>query len=227
MSFAGLFFAFLKGWWFSLLLLAAFPVLMIMTSGMSKAMQSGFMTNLKSYGQSAGYAEQALNAIRVVQAFGQEKTEEANYEKYLGRAKAAGVKTHVSTSISIGLFIFGMFGYYAYAFYVGSILVLDGIENSNTGKPYNGGDIMACFFGVVFGVFAIGMATPNIKAVVEGQVAGKLAYDLINRVPKIQTDDPSAKKLGSLNGRIEFKNVSFSYPSRPEQKVLNNFSASF
>lgn len=29
-------------------------------------MQSGFMVNLKSYGQSAGYAEQALNAIRVV-----------------------------------------------------------------------------------------------------------------------------------------------------------------
>lgn len=168
MSFAGLFFAFFKGWFLSLLLLAAFPVLMIFTSGMGKAMGSGFMVNLKSYGQSAGYAEQALNAIRVVQAFGQEKTEEANYDKYLGRARTAGIKTIFSTAIAVGMFIFGMFGYYAYAFFVGSILVLDQKINTNTGLPYSGGDVMSCFFGIIFGVFALGMATPNIKAVVEG-----------------------------------------------------------
>lgn len=79
------------------------------------------------------------------------------------------------------MFIFGMFGYYAYAFYIGSILVLDGVENTNLHQPYTAGDVMSCFFGVVFGVFAIGMASPNIKAVVEGQIAGKLAYDVINR----------------------------------------------
>jgi hypothetical protein len=30
------------------------------------------------------------------------------------------------------------------------------------------GDIIACFFGVIFGLFSIGLATPNIKAVSEG-----------------------------------------------------------
>jgi hypothetical protein len=34
---------------------------------------------MKAYGQSAGYAEQALNAIRVVVAFGQENREVHNY----------------------------------------------------------------------------------------------------------------------------------------------------
>jgi hypothetical protein len=34
---------------------------------------------MKAYGQSAGYAEQAINAIRVVQAFGQEEKEYKNY----------------------------------------------------------------------------------------------------------------------------------------------------
>ena len=29
-------------------------------------------------------------------------------------------------------------------------------------------------------------------------------------------DDPQAKVLDKLNGRIEFKNVTFSYPTRPE-----------
>jgi hypothetical protein len=66
------------------------------------------------------------------------------------------------------MFIFGMIGYYAYAFYIGSILVLDTITNTNTGEAYTGGDIMSCFFGIVFGIMAVGMASPNIKAVVEG-----------------------------------------------------------
>jgi len=30
-----------------------------------------------------------------------------------------------------------------------------------------------------------------------------------------------------VQGKIEFRNVSFSYPSRPEQKILDNFSAVF
>ena len=38
---------------------------------------------------------------------------------------------------------------------------------------------------------SIGMATPNVKAIVEGRVAGKMAYDIIDREPKIKMDDSS------------------------------------
>jgi hypothetical protein len=41
----------------------------------------------------------------------------------------------------------------------------------------------------VFGVFSLGMATPNIKAITEGKVAGKIAYDVIDRKPRILLDD--------------------------------------
>jgi ATP-binding cassette subfamily B (MDR/TAP) protein 1 len=156
-----------------------------------------------------------------------EKTEMNNYDKYLGRAKATGVKTHMKSAIAISGFFFSMFGYYGYSFYTGSWLVTEKVINSRTNEPYNAGDIMACFFGVVFGVFSLGMAIPNLKAVTEGRVAGKLAYDIIDRVPKIRLDDPSAKPVGDLKGQIEFRNVTFSYPSRQDQKILDNFSAVF
>lgn len=68
-SFAGFFFAFFRGWWMSLILLFVFPVIFIVMGFVMKSMKAGFTENLKAYGQSAGYAEQALNAIRVVQAF--------------------------------------------------------------------------------------------------------------------------------------------------------------
>lgn len=107
--------------------------------------------------------------------------------------------------------MFVMFGYYAYAFYTGSLLITTGVINSNTGLAYTSGDIISCFFGIVFGVFSLGMATPNIKAITEGRVAGKMAYDIIERVPEILIDDPSTERLikENVRGKIEFKNVTF------------------
>ena len=75
---------------------------------------------------------------------------------------------------------------------------------------------MACFLGLVYGIFSLGLATPNFKALTEGRVAGKMAYDIIERVPTIKLDDENSKPADNVQGKIEFKNVSFSYPSRPE-----------
>jgi len=42
----------------------------------------------------------------------------------------------------------------------------------------------------------------------------------------IDQDDPKVPKH-ELKGKIEFKNVTFVYPSRPDQKILDNFNHSF
>ena len=72
----------------------------------------------------------------------------------------------------------------------------------------------------------MGMATPNIKAVTEGRVAGKMAFDIIDRKPTID-QDAAGQTLADLKGHIEFKNVTFYYPSRPDNKVLREFSCEF
>lgn len=48
---------------------------------------------------------------------------------------------------------------------------------------------MSCFLGVVYGMFALGLATPNFKAINEGKAAGKMAYDIIFRKPLISLDE--------------------------------------
>jgi hypothetical protein len=69
---------------------------------------------------------------------------------------------------------------------------------------YTSGDIMACFLGVVYGVFSLGLATPNMKALTEGRIAGKTAFDIIDREPTIKIDDENGVTLNDLKGRIEF-----------------------
>jgi ABC-type bacteriocin/lantibiotic exporter with double-glycine peptidase domain len=57
MTLSGMGLAFAKGWSFSLVILAIFPVVVIVTTMMTKIMQAGFQENMKAYGQSAGYAD--------------------------------------------------------------------------------------------------------------------------------------------------------------------------
>lgn len=183
---------------------------------------------MKAYGQSAGYADQALNAIRVVAAYGQEEKEVRNYTKYLERARVAGVKTHCQGAFAMSLFFASIFGTYAYSFYLGSVWIYYDIWNNTYSRTYSAGDILCCFFGVIFGMFSVGMATPNMKAVAEGRVAGKLAFDIIDRRPNIDQDNNVGKgTVDNLKGAIEFKNVDFFYPSRPDHQVLTNFSFKF
>ena len=126
----------------------------------------------------------------------------------------------------MALFFSSIFGTYAYAFYLGSVWIYNDFENNTYNRIYTAGDILSCFFGVIFGMFSVGLATPNLKAVTEGRVAGKLAFEIIDRKPQIDQDAPG-KSVADLKGVIEFKNVNFFYPSRPDQHVLKDFSCKF
>mmetsp|Transcript_8767 Transcript_8767/g.6509 ORF Transcript_8767/g.6509 Transcript_8767/m.6509 type:complete len:132 (+) Transcript_8767:519-914(+) len=127
MTASGLALSFIKGWSFALVLLGCFPPLIISTNLLTLIMQGGFASNMRAYGQSAGYAEQALNAIRVVVAFGQEEKESHNYSRFLTDAKAEGTKTILRTSLVLGFFMFSMFATYAYAFFMGSVWIYNEI----------------------------------------------------------------------------------------------------
>ena len=76
---------------------------------------------------------------------------------------------------------------------MGSIWIEKDFHNPVYDRPYRAGEVLSCFFGIIFGIFSMGMAYPNIKAVVEGRVAGKIAYDIIERTPHIDADEPNTK----------------------------------
>ena len=103
MGISGLTMSLYKGWTFGLvLLLLIIPLGGLMTINI-KIASSGVEKSLRAYGQSAGYADQALNAIKVVVAFGMETTEIQNYSKYLVGAKQVSIKSNCGISFSHGL----------------------------------------------------------------------------------------------------------------------------
>ena len=57
MTISGFTFAFTKGWSFSLVVLAAFPAILLSMGLLTKVIQEGFAENMVAYGQSAAYAD--------------------------------------------------------------------------------------------------------------------------------------------------------------------------
>lgn len=105
----------------------------------------------------------------------------------MDKAKAVGIKTHMKTSFILACFLFTMLASYAYSFFMGGIWIYNEIWNHSLDRDYNAGDILCCFFGVLFGMFSLGMAAPNIKAVAAGMAAGKMIFDIIDRKPTIDS----------------------------------------
>ncbi|KAJ1475715.1 ATP-binding cassette transporter [Baffinella frigidus] len=63
-------------------------------------------------------------------------------------------------------------------------------------------------------------ATDSAKA---AQAAGRV-FEVVDRVSKIDHESDAGAKPPVVHGKIEMENVCFAYPSRPDQKVCNDFS---
>jgi len=57
MSLSGFVFSFYRGWYLSILLLCAFPMIISIGIFMSYSIKSGFNENMKAYSKSGGFSE--------------------------------------------------------------------------------------------------------------------------------------------------------------------------
>ena len=126
----------------------------------------------------------------------------------------------------MGFFMFCIYSSYAYAFTMGGLWVDRQTWNHTYDRPYTAGDSISVFFGILFGFFALSATGPCFNAVAEAKAAGTLAFRVIDRPVKINQDSKTAVDH-KLSGQIRFDGVDFFYPTRPDTKVLKNFSCTF
>ena len=188
MSFCGIALGFIKGWSLALAMLGIAPIILTGLTAFAISLKKRLFVILRAYGQSGGYADQCLRSIKVVVAFGMEKTEIRNYTRFLDRVKEAGAKADIISGLSMGFFVCAIYLCYSYAFFLGSIWVDKGFWNHAADREYQAGDCISVFFGVLFGLFALSTVGPNFGNVIEGKAAGNLAFTVIDRAPVINQD---------------------------------------
>ena len=58
----------------------------------------------------------------------------------------------------------------------------------------------------------------------QGTIAASRVFEMIERIPEIDPYSSEGKKLANIKATIEFKNVSFAYPSRPDALILQSLN---
>ena len=63
-----------------------------------------------------------------------------------------------------------------------------------------------------------------MTAFAAGQSAAYKMFETIKRKPEIDAYDAKGKILDDIHGDIEFRDVCFSYPARPDEQIFRGFS---
>lgn len=71
---------------------------------------------------------------------------------------------------------------------------------------------------------AFGTGLSNVKYIAEATAAAERIAEVIKRVPKIDSECTGGDIIEDVTGEVEFRGVEFSYPSRPETKILKDFN---
>ncbi|XP_071394235.1 bile salt export pump isoform X1 [Centroberyx affinis] len=208
---------FIGGWKLTLVVIAVSPLIGIAAGLMAMGVARLTAQELKSYAKAGAVADEVLSSIRTVAAFGGEEKEAERYDKNLVEAQNWGVKKGAIIGVFQGYLWCIIFLCYALAFWYGSKLVIDT-------KELSPGGLIQVFFGVLMAAMHLGQASPCLEAFASGRAAAKTIFDTINREPEIDCFSEEGHKLDKVKGDIEFHNVTFNYPSRPDVKILNNLS---
>ena len=83
-------------------------------------------------------------------------------------------------------------------------------------KELNVGLLMNVLFAIILASFAVSQILPLIETFAKATGASQKILQTIYRVPPIDSLSAQGNILKNVTGSIEFQNVSFVYPSRPE-----------
>ncbi|CAL4970905.1 unnamed protein product [Urochloa decumbens] len=169
----------------------------------------------EQYARPGAIAEQAMSSVRTVYSFVAEGSTMARFSAALEESARLGIKQGFAKGVAIGSSDIRL-AIFAFNLWYGSRLVMD--------HGYKGGTVYAVSCVVVVGGLALGSALSNIKYFAEATSAAERIQEVIQRVPKIDSESNAGEELGNIAGEVEFKNVEFCYPSRPETPIFASFN---
>ncbi|XP_075685519.1 bile salt export pump-like [Rhinoderma darwinii] len=213
----GFLLGFVNGWKLTLVIIAVSPLIGVGAALMALAVAKLTGRELMAYAKAGAVADEVLSGIRTVAAFGGELKEADRYDRNLVYAQRWGIRKGVIMGFFTGYMWFIIFLCYALAFWYGSKLVLEEDE-------YTPGNLLQVFFGVLVGALNLGQASPCLQAFASGRGAATNIFETIDKEPRIDCMSEEGHKLDKVKGEIEFHNITFHYPSRPEVKILEKLS---
>ncbi|XP_004246624.1 ABC transporter B family member 1 [Solanum lycopersicum] len=203
-------------WQLALVTLAVVPLIAVIGAIYTMTSAKLSSQSQEALSKAGNTVEQTVVQIRTVLAFvGEAKAMQA-YTAALRVSQKIGYKSGFSKGFGLGATYFTVFCCYALLLWYGGYLVRHHFTN--------GGLAIATMFAVMIGGLALGQSAPSMTAFAKARVAAAKIFRIIDHKPSVDRNAKTGLELDTVSGQLELKNVEFSYPSRPEIKILNNFN---
>ncbi|KAF4074664.1 hypothetical protein AMELA_G00241780 [Ameiurus melas] len=209
-------FMFSMSWKLSLVTIMGFPYIAVLSKLYGEYYKKLTKEVQTSLAQANKVAEETISAMRTVRSFAGEEHEAKSYYAKLLEVFALNKKQAVAyTFFMWSSCISELALQVAILFYGGHLVVTD---------QMSGGTLIS----FVIYELELGECLESIASVYTGLMQGvgaaEKVFEYIYRKPKRTLDGQEAPDI--LQGLVEFKNVTFAYPTRPETNVLKNVSFS-
>ncbi|XP_015970133.1 LOW QUALITY PROTEIN: ABC transporter B family member 1-like [Arachis duranensis] len=205
-------------WQLALVTLAVVPMIAVIGAIHTTTLAKLSGKTQQALSEAGNIVEQTVVQIRVVLAFVGESRALQAYSSALKVAQKLGYKTGFAKGMGLGATYFVVFCCYALLLWYGGYLVRH--------HATNGGLAIATMFAVMIGGIGLGQSAPSMAAFTKARVAAAKIFRIIDHKPRIDKNSESGLELETVTGLLELKNVNFSYPSRPDVPILNDFSLS-
>ncbi|PNS16458.1 Leptomycin B resistance protein pmd1 [Sphaceloma murrayae] len=204
------------GWKLSLVCISIIPIL-IGCGFLRFYLLARFASRSKeSYEKSAAYACEAASAIRTVASLTREKDVWSRYADQINAQSKAGVQSILRSSALFAGSQSLSFFCIALGFWYGGTLIGRG--------EYTIFQFFLVFTAVIFGAQSAGTVFAFAPDMGKAKSAAASMKTLFDRVPAIDSWSESGKTIGKMTGAIEFRDVHFRYPTRPDTPVLRGLN---
>ncbi|CAG8948030.1 unnamed protein product [Penicillium salamii] len=195
--------------------------LMSLVGGWFIEKYSGTMSDC--FAAASSVASEGLSNVSVVHAFNANQRLEEKFEGHLRMARSEGLKKALATGVQAGFMYFIAYAANALAFWQGSRTIANSVASGGGGASV--GSIFTVIFVLVDATLVLSQVAPFLQIFGAASAAfTKLQRDMNHQSAINGMSDTGLALPSSMAGHFELRNVSFTYPSRPEQQVLGNVS---
>ncbi|KIW70666.1 hypothetical protein PV04_02911 [Phialophora macrospora] len=204
------------GWKLALVCMCALPV--ILGTGFLRfwVLAKFSAENQKHYEKSAGYACEHTNAIRTVASLTTEREIYAEYKRQLRAQLPVSLKSNLKNSSLYAASQSGMFLAFALGFWYGGKLLSRG--------EYTLFQFFLVFNEIIFGAQSAGTVFSFAGDMSKAKNSAAALKKLYDRQPTIDPWSEDGAPLDHVEGTIEFRDVHFRYPTRPDVPVLRGLN---
>ena len=213
-----LIYSLIAGFKFSIIFFALVPFMILSLYFMIHYIKKFAGKESISYGNSGNVAQEALINLKTVISFGIHRKTLNDYKLKLADSEKASINRGKYKGFFEGAFFF------TFAFMFGSMIYWSVYLFQFDCVEYTQSLLVSCSVTIVIGSFMLAQAIPFVNDIAVSKIAAKKLFDTIEVKSNIDIRNSKEKKLPILKGEIQFEDVHFNYPARPDSKILQGFN---